>query len=640
MRFSRIASHLFALVAVLFLTGAGVAEERILQFHSDMEVRTDGQLLVTERITVRAEGNQIRRGIFRDIPLRARDANGWIYEVGFELLDVEQDGQRASYFTEDSASGVRIYIGRSNVFLDPGKYTYTIQYLMDRQVRFFGDYDEIYWNVTGNEWAFPIDQASARVTLPEGAEVIQYQAYTGVFGADGSNYEAEVDQATGQVVFQTIRPLQANEGMTVAVGFQKGIVAEPAGTEKLLMWLQDQRVFAIGASGVLVLSIYYVFTWWRVGRDPAKGVIFPRFKAPDDISPALANYITNRGIEGGRWTALTAACLNLAIKGRLQLNQDGKTMVLELPDMVSSHQRGELPKGEAVVEDYLHGRGAPLPLDKENGKSVSALGDKFVGAISKEYRGVYFRRNGLYLLPGLAISILTIVLLIRFGNLSEPQFVQAFLFGFFTIFAIAISFGLSILVQSLLEGLSGSRLPALGYWLVFAVILGSLIYLVSLLVSFMLGSPHEIPLLPVFVLSIVAMFFVYASVIDVPTAHGRQVMDAIDGLKLYLSVAEKDRLNMSDAPDMSVLHFENLLPYAVSLGVEKPWATHFETWLSSAVTPQASQGYQPSWYRGPDFDSRNISRSIGTTASAMAGSFQSSLPVSSSSSSGSSGGGS
>ncbi|XYK82222.1 MAG: DUF2207 domain-containing protein [Labrenzia sp.] len=705
MRFHQGLMAVLAAVLWLMTVSGAVSEERILNYVSDIDVQEDGSLIVTETIRVRAEGDEIERGIFRDIPLRAKDANGWEHDVPFELLEVLRDGQRENKFTRDNGRGVRIYIGREDVFLDPGVYTYTIKYRMWRQVRFFDGYDEVYWNATGNEWIFPIDEAVARVRLPAGADATQYAAYTGVFGSDATDYEASVDPATGQVVFETTQPLGAYEGLTVAVGFPKGFVAEPSESEKWDMWLQDQRVFAIGAPAVLILVLYYLISWWRVGRDPARGVIFPRFKGPDGVSPAMANYITNRGIEGQRWVALAAACLSLATKGRLKLSKDDKDLVLEMPEEGTPANDEPLPKGEAVIESYIRGRGTPLALNDKNGKAISALGDKFVSAINREYSGVYFKHNGYYLLPGLGISVVTIFSLFYFGNLSDAQFEQSFLFGFFTIFGIAASVGLTILVQRLFDNERGSTsnafvfwfvfavflagaayllmhltafirqifpdipfLPAffgiaitlglttlarsqfdgttgrpskeLTFWLLFVVIFAGAVYLVMHLTAFILQVPPEIPLLPAFVIGIVLMFIVYANVIDIPTTHGRVVMDEIEGLKLYLSVAEKDRLNMTDAPDMSVLHFEKLLPYAVSLGVEKPWSTHFEAWLSSAANAGQSREYSPRWYSGRDFDSRDISRSVGATASAMAGSFQSSLPVSSSSSSGSSGGGS
>ena len=57
-------------------------------------------------------------------------------------------------------------LGDANVGLNPGEHTYSLRYRSDRQIGFFASRDELYWNVTGNGWAFPIDSASATVRLP------------------------------------------------------------------------------------------------------------------------------------------------------------------------------------------------------------------------------------------------------------------------------------------------------------------------------------------------------------------------------------------------------------------------------------------------------------------------------------------
>ena len=54
------------LTALLCLASSAWADERILDYRSDIEVHEDGWLTVTETIRVRAEGNQVRRGIYRD----------------------------------------------------------------------------------------------------------------------------------------------------------------------------------------------------------------------------------------------------------------------------------------------------------------------------------------------------------------------------------------------------------------------------------------------------------------------------------------------------------------------------------------------------------------------------------------------
>ncbi|MEP2436303.1 MAG: DUF2207 domain-containing protein, partial [Roseibium sp.] len=630
---------LFAVATLLGMAGAQ-ADERIQTFVSDIVVQQDGSLMVTETITVRAEGDQIKRGIFRDIPLRAKDADGWTHDVGFELLSVHQDGKKAQYFTKLNGDGVRIYIGDASVFLKPGTYTYAITYLMDRQVRFFSDYDEVYWNVTGNEWIFPIDEAVARISLPHSAKASEWAGYTGGYGEAGTAYVAEQEPATSRIVFTTTSPLGAYEGLTVAVAFPKGVADEPGDREKLLTWLQDQRVLVVGSIGLSVLMLYYLVTWLAVGRDLKTGVVFPRFKAPEGVSPALASYIVERGFGGTGWTALSAACLSLAAKGYLTLTKNDDVMVLQSASAFRPGSDGKLPNGEAVIEAFVSGRGGSLALDKNNGEAIKTLGAKFRSAIARENRGVYFIKNGWYLFAALVLSVVAIAALFVFGNLSDRQLERSLLFGFFSVFSTALSLGLAHLILMPFKSALGETARDVLFWIAFAAIAVGALYLISLLTALIVGDGSEIPLVPLFVLAIVVLFFFYANHIDAPTAEGRSMMSEIEGLKLYLSVAEKERLNMSGVPQMSVVHFEALLAYAVALGVEEPWAERFQHWLNSATQAAENHDYRPTWYSGRDFNGHDITRSIGATASAMAGSFQSSLPAPKSSSSGSSRGGS
>ena len=117
---------------------------------------------MTETLRVRAEGEQIRRGLLRDFPTRYVDRRGRRVVTGFEVISVLRDGRAEPHALEKLANGVRIRIGDPEVYLSPGEYTYTISYRTDRQLGFFADHDELYWNVTGNGWDFPIDAVSAR----------------------------------------------------------------------------------------------------------------------------------------------------------------------------------------------------------------------------------------------------------------------------------------------------------------------------------------------------------------------------------------------------------------------------------------------------------------------------------------------
>lgn len=111
------------------------------------------------------------------------------------------------------------------------------------------------------------------------------------------------------------------------------------------------------------------------------------------------------------------------------------------------------------------------------------------------------------------------------------------------------------------------------------------------------------------------------------TDEGYKEWAKVEGFKLYLDVAEKDRINFHEAPEKTPEHFSKLLPYAIALGVEKQWAAHFADMDISRAT---------TWYAG---DSRALT-AVGFT-NIISSSFASSMNTNFSppASSGGSGGG-
>jgi hypothetical protein len=170
-----------AVMALLLVLPApvGAQGERVLDFFATVFVEPDGSLLVTEAITVQAEGEQIKRGIVREFPTIYPDGSGRTVRVGFELLGVERDGRPEPHHTEKRSNGVAIYAGSKDVFLRPGRYSYTLTYRTTRQLGFFADHDELYWNVNGNGWRLPLDRVGCEVHLPEGATVTEAVVYEG-----------------------------------------------------------------------------------------------------------------------------------------------------------------------------------------------------------------------------------------------------------------------------------------------------------------------------------------------------------------------------------------------------------------------------------------------------------------------------
>src|SRR5690606_5713755 len=127
-------------------------QEKILFYGSEIDVDSTGLVYVTETIRVRALSVDIKCGIYRTIPTIYKGKFMETVVIPLNVTRVLRDGHAEEYFVEEVDNGVRIYIGRENYELPPGEYTYTIAYSVDRQIGFFADYDELYWNVTGLEW--------------------------------------------------------------------------------------------------------------------------------------------------------------------------------------------------------------------------------------------------------------------------------------------------------------------------------------------------------------------------------------------------------------------------------------------------------------------------------------------------------
>jgi hypothetical protein len=627
-----IAARCLALIVLFLAALPAHAEEFIRSYHSVVDVARDGTLTVTETITARAEGDQIKRGIFRDFPLYALDGNNRRTKVGFDVVSVERDGSPEDWRTESIDGGIRIYTGNADRFLATGEHVFQITYTTDRQIRYFDGYDELTWNVTGNGWQFPMREISATITLPDDVSATDAAVYTGVLGATGR--DAKVLREGHEVFFAATRPFAAGEGLTVAVKLPKGAIAPPSSTLERRWWLRDNLGLIIAGIGLLVVFGYYYKAWAAVGRDPAGGVIVPRWDAPDGVSPALVNYIDNRGFSGAGWTALAATALDLAVKGYVTLEDLKKSIVIR---RTKKKIEDSLPVGQRTLLASIGAPGDDLTIDKANGTKVQKAGDDFRSAIEKEHRGKYYKSNIVYIIGGLALSIAIIVATLIVGDFDEND-----IGGIIALLMTAVFFAVAAAIFGKMRKPGKSLLSRIGS-IFFMAVSGfvGFILVASLLGKIFFDHVHDANSLAVAAIGLIVLINVlFLFLMGAPTPLGRKLMDGIEGLRNYLTLAEKDRMNMQGAPQMSPQHFETLLPYAVALGVEKPWSNTFETWLATAAAGVATAAYAPGWYSG---NYSNFGDRIGGFSSSMASTIASTIPqptTSSSSSSFSAGGGS
>jgi hypothetical protein len=620
-----------ALLFSLMLTGGSLAREEIRNYRADIEVRADASLEVTETITVNAEGYDIRRGIYRDIPLRALDDWGLWSGNGFDLIEVLHNGQPSPYNTEWQGRFFRIYIGDADTFIPDGEHTYTIRYVTTRQLRFFDDYDELYWNVTGNFWTFPILAAEAHVRLPDGASAEQLDAYTGSFGADGKDYRAS-GQGRSEVQFDLTRPLGPEEGMTIAVGFTKGVVAPDAGGTFTM--LGDNAGIFLLILGWLGVPAYFLYAWNKVGRDPPAPPIIPLFHPPEKLSPAALSFAHFNGFKSGKKgidLPFIAALLSLGVKRFLRIDEDSRgTVTLQRGATAGQQNPPALPAGEQALFSKLLQNREEMILDKHNGPALQSAVAGLRSAISGEYAGRYYSANIGWFIPGVILAIATFII----GLVLQDPPEDGILYLIPVLMTSLFGGGMWIAGRSLFkEGGAGNRIMG---GILF--VLGAVIFLIGVLVVLVPGD------LPIYRLAgalliigcIVMILMIW--LLGAPTPDGAKVLADIKGFKLYLETAETNRLNMRDAPEMSEELFERFLPYAAGLGVEKPWS---EAWAAqlARIAPDRQNDYQPQWYHGNSWSPGNIGAAAASSVAAVSAAMAASMPQPKSSS-GSSGGGS
>jgi uncharacterized membrane protein YgcG len=490
--------------------------------------------------------------------------------VTFDVLGVERDGETEDWFTESVSNGVRLNTGGDDFLPVPAEYEFLLRYRTERQLGFFPDHDELYWNAIGTDWIFPIESASVLVRMfqPVPVEDMGVEGYTGPQGARGNAYVAEI-LAPGIARYRLSAPLAPFEGFTIVLTFPKGVIAPPTPAERVGRSLMDNRGVLIALTGLTALLIYCLQQWRRVGRDPRKGIVIPRYEPSKGHTPAGLRYVRRMGYDP---RVFSSDLLALAVSGHLGIERKRNFFRDEWTLVGKASNAPVAPSQRALLERLLPRGKGTLVLKNTNAGTLSAARTIHEKALETDLHGRYFKRNLGSLIPALLIAAPTVALaLLTSGGFGIPA-----------IIAVSALMGATLLLFSYL--------------------------------------------------------------FRAPTPEGRTLLDEIEGLELYLSVAERDELADLAGPDappaLDAARFEALLPFAVALEVEDAWTKKFTAAVGAATAAQATSAL--TWYsgRGPITDMGAFSRAVGTSLSSQISS--SSTPPGSSSGSGgggSSGGG-
>jgi uncharacterized membrane protein len=318
---------LLILVTSIFLLSpfkVWAASETINSFDTNITAHKNGTFDVKETI-VYDFGSNNRRGIYRNIPTTTK-VGELIRVITINVNQVLLDGNPESYTISTNSTEESVKIGQADQTIS-GVHTYTIFYTVGNGIGSnYADHDELYWNVTGNDWEAPIYQASVSFTDDFGVLPNRVACYTGSAGSTAKNCDFN-----GTSDIFTTKPLNAREGLTAVWGFPKGTFPESV----LQKPTPSSTSFSQNSSGkyllyvflaipiILNLLLFPAVLWWYLKNKKKERFGPPKvnFDLPEDrfgqrITPAEAGSIDNARVEQND---VIATIFDLAIRKYIKL---------------------------------------------------------------------------------------------------------------------------------------------------------------------------------------------------------------------------------------------------------------------------------------------------------------------------------
>jgi uncharacterized membrane protein len=352
---------------LLIVAAAPVAARSFVieRFDVTVVVDRDGTVVVSETIHPRFTGSW--NGIYRDIPIEYRTPQGFNYTLFLDVLSITDDaGNDLKYETSRARHYRRIKIWVPGA--RDATRTVMLRYRVRNGLKFFEDHDELYWNVTGDEWEVPIEAASASIILPEGASGVRALAFTGSYGS--REQDADLEIAGNTVRLRMRRELSFHEGLTAVVGWDKGVVREPTAADNTAMFLRSNWPLFIPI-GVFALMFWL---WYTRGRDPRLRPVSVQYAPPEGLTPAEVGTLVDNSAD---MRDITATLVDLAVRGYILIEEKEESHLLGLLSNKEyvfhlrepSPARGDLKPHEREILDgiFTFGKGKKVKLsDLEN----------------------------------------------------------------------------------------------------------------------------------------------------------------------------------------------------------------------------------------------------------------------------------
>ena len=535
-----------SVIFMVFLLNAGsLIAEAIKKYDVSIQINKNGTLTVNEVIDYEFD-NDLRHGIYRDIPLRSKKSGTDIYKSHVKMNSVKRNGEPENYTSDTSYEGVSYRVGSADRYVDSGINKYEFNYTIYNAVFEKDGIYQVYFNPIGQFWNVPIESADVSISFennePVGEnEVQQLEVYTGEYGETGKNYT--IVQESGIIKIKTNEVLEPRNGLSFRLNLKTDKIS-PTWLDKLeVLYYADPLVIA-GPVIILMLAIYGFVTWFLFGKDPSGKAIIPEFNIPKDISPMYAAYI--KGVRDPK-EMLTIGMLSLLSKDYVTAeDKEGNGKNVKYSLVKDTERNPELSSEEKALLCVLSDD------EKNIFKNEQGLYDaakKILGTLETRYNKKIYIDNNLFKYPFILGIIMVFIIGMGIQNIAG-----SIIDGMGFIIPIIIIFfsSLTIVLSILKRAFSQNTLLSMLIRLMVVMCLGIMTQMTGFIITVI----------------IFIMYSIYSKLIGKYTNEGIRHKEYLEGMKMYIKTAEANQIIKFNDVDELVGYFKGILPYAVALGVK------------------------------------------------------------------------
>lgn len=348
-------------------------------YRLDVDAGKPSRMVIDEYLQAVFPDFDQNHGIKRALPKTFQKTDTYLKVISVD--NAANASQAASSTWNYSRSGENdnevLTIGNSNSYVH-GVQNYHINYSVANFFKAYsnstlGNYDEIYWDVNGDQWPQTFGQVSAEIVMPKslGENIKDKACYTGTYYSNeqACTFTSATEGDNYTLTITTSRPLDAYENLSFILAFPPGsfISQEPSIGSQIIKATLMVLLFGSAAALPVITLIVIIKKWRRYGRDPkGKGTIIAQYQPPKDSSLIINDFVWK---QENRTLAISAQILNLAIRGYIRIIDTGKNEkhhkfsleLLKLPDGLTAEEIkvitmffGETPKaGKTIKMDDL-----------------------------------------------------------------------------------------------------------------------------------------------------------------------------------------------------------------------------------------------------------------------------------------------